>query len=291
MTCKVGYNVVLIVAIVSVAVPFGNSFAEEFKRIDGNDLKNNPNAQDILNKIEESKQRIKEMQESRQKQIEHQKFIEDQRAIVQANLQKELSSMNKKFEEYTPRNAFSTFVSGLNSDHHGIFWDQFDYLDAKVKVAKAARNNILEDGGSYFDARQEYYKYVSMPKVEMINVIQDLNTEHKFSDPSMKSYFDAYGKLPRFEKDSQAPCYGCQEYEKLRDNTYDSEKMPKSNFQKKKTAGVNQLEQENSENEVHDLKKKLSDLRVEFVGSGDLNKQKSLINSMNNVIKKMQQLQ
>lgn len=287
----VGNNVALIVAIVSVAVPFGSSFSEEFTRIDGDDIKNNPKAQEILSKIEESRQRIKEMKESRQKQVQQQKFVEEQRAIAQANLQKELSSMNKKFEDHTSRNAFSSFVSGVDSDIQGIFWDQFNYLDAKVKVANSARNNILENGGSYFEAQQEYYKYVSMPKIEMINVIQDLNVQHKFSDSSMQSYFDAYGQLPRFEDDSQAPCYGCQKYQEIRDNTYDSEEIPKTNFESKAESHVNQQEPDNSKTEIRDLKERLSDLRGEFVKSANLDNQKSLINSMNNVIKKMQQLQ
>lgn len=281
----VGYNVVLFVAIVSVAVPLSNSFAEEFKHIDGNDIKNNPKAQDILSKIEESRQRIKDMQESRQKQIAHQKFIEEQRALAHANLQKELSSMNKKFEDNTPRNAFSTFVSSLDSNIHGIFWDQFNYLDAKVRVANSARNSVLANGGSYFEAQQEYYKYVSMPKIEMINVIQDLNVQHKFTDSSKQSYFDAYGKLPRFEEETQTPCYSCQKYEEIRDKSYDPEGLPKMNFE---SSIVQDEQPDKNTEEINNLKTRLSDLRAEFVSSTNLDEQKSLISSMNSVIKQMQ---
>ena len=50
-----------------------------------------------------------------------------------------------------------------------------------------------------------------MPRVEMINVIEGLNVKYGFADQNIQDNFDANGKLPRFENDDNAPCYGCEE--------------------------------------------------------------------------------
>ncbi len=102
----------------------------------------------------------------------------------------------------------------------------------------------------------------------------------------MQAYFDAYGKLPRFEEENQAPCYGCQKYMEIRDSSFDPEDLPKRNFESN-TAHNNQPDDSNDE--VNDLKTRLSDLRAKFVSSTNLDEQKSLISSMNSVIKQMQQ--
>ena len=60
-------------------------------------------------------------------------------------------------------------------------------------------NDVLQNGGSYQETRQAYFKYASMTKVEMIKVNQDLNIKHGFADASVQKMFDKYGKLPRTE--------------------------------------------------------------------------------------------
>ena len=168
-----------------------------FTTITGDDLKNNPIAQKILKNIEISKQRITELQKHQKEMTEQQKFIEEQRRIVKENLQKDLNRMYKDQEPYTPKNSFARFVASVNSTYSGIFWDEFDYLDQKIQLARQAMYKVLQNGGSYEDARQEYFKYAAMTRQEMIEVNKNLNIKYGFADPEVQKIFNKNGRHPR----------------------------------------------------------------------------------------------
>ncbi len=234
-------------------------------------LKKNPLAMKIIAEMEAQKLRYKQLSEEKlpeipltKKQIE----IEENRKISEEMLQEDLKSMEKKYIDFTPKNAFEKFISKLNSTYHGIFWDQFDYLNAKVQLALAAKNQVLENGGSFYEAQQEYFKYASMPRLEMISYIQELNIKYGFANSNIQSNFDANGKLPRYEEDKDAPCYGCENQVTTISNNIEID--PKA--------------------EIKILQEQLSDLRQEFLNSNDIEKKKFLVNSLNDTVKKIQNL-
>jgi len=141
-------------------------------------LKKNPLAMKIIAEMEAQKLRYKQLSEEKIPEVpltKNQIEIEENRKLSEEMLQEDLKSMDKKYIDFTPKNAFEKFVSKLNSEYHGIFWDQFDYLNAKVQLALAAKNQVLENGGSFYEAQKEYFKYASMPRLEMISYIQELN--------------------------------------------------------------------------------------------------------------------
>lgn|GEM_PF-886409 len=234
-------------------------------------LKKNPLAMKIIAEMESQKLKYKQLSEGKlpeipltKKQIE----IEKNKKISEEILQEDLKSMEKKYLDFTPKNAFEKFISKLNSTYYGIFWDQFDYLNAKVQLALAAKNQVLENGGSLYEAQQEYFKYASMPRLEMISYIQELNIKYGFADSQIQSNFDANGKLPRFEDDKDAPCYGCENKVTTPSNNIDID--PKA--------------------EIKILQEKLSNLRQEFLNSNDIEEKKFLVNSLNDTVKKIQKL-
>jgi hypothetical protein len=193
------------------------SQVSEFTVVAGDEIKKNPSAMKILDRIEESKKILAEMQNGKILKSEHEKFIDEQRRLAKAALDKELESFNKKYEDYTPRNAFTRFVASVNATHGAFFWDQFDYMNEKIKLATQAKQAVLQSGGSYLEARAEYIKYASMTRAEMIKLVMDLNIKHQFTDSSMQEYFDPNGKLPRYENDEVKVCYGCAKYEKIKE--------------------------------------------------------------------------
>ncbi len=234
-------------------------------------LKKNPLAMKIIAEMEAQKLRYKQLSEEKLPEVpltKNQIEIEENRKLSEEMLQEDLKSMEKKYIDFTPKNAFEKFISKLNSTYHGIFWDQFDYLNAKVQLALAAKNQVLEDGGSFYEAQQEYFKYASMPRLEMISYIQELNIKYGFADSNIQSNFDANGKLPRFEEDKDSPCYGCEnQVTKISNNI---EIDPKA--------------------EIKILQEQLSDLRQEFLNSNDIEEKKFLVNSLNDTVKKIQKL-
>jgi hypothetical protein len=45
----------------------------------------------------------------------------------------------------------------------------------------------------------------------------------------MQSYFDDYGKLPRYENDDVSVCYGCDKYEQLKEQMLAEHELEKMN--------------------------------------------------------------
>jgi len=255
--------VVLLIVPSNTGLAFADSDTEITVKVA--DHLNNPFAIKIITEMEAQKLRYKQQQEQQEEQKIQQDPLEEQRKIASSSLQRDLESMEKKYEYYTPENAFARFVSSLDPTLQPIYWDQFQYMSAKVNLAKAARDSVYERGGSFLEAQVEYFKYAAMPRVEMINVIEDLNVKYGFADQNIQDNFDANGKLPRFENDDDAPCYGCEE-----------QNIP-SSF-------------DDTKNKLLSLKNRLSDLREEFLDEDRFGQKKMLVNSMNEVVQEIKLL-
>jgi hypothetical protein len=247
-------------------------------------LKNNPLALKIIAEMEAQKSKYKQLsKETIPKSIPtlEQIEIEKNRKISEEMLQEDLKSMEKKYIDFTPKNAFAKFVSKLNETYHGIYWDQFDYLNAKVQLAIAAKNVVLEKGGSYYEAQREYYKYASMPRLEMISYIQELNIKYGFANEEIQSNFDPNGKLPRFENDVDAPCYGCDDSKSKTDYQLNNQNG---------ITGVSQNVEIDPKAELKYLQEKLSNLRQAFLKSENIQEKKYIMDSLNDTVKKIQEL-
>ena len=196
---------IFLIPLFVLSIFFSGNFASaqtdyEFTKINKDEIKTSSVAKQMLAQIELSKKILADMQAGKNiQQTSQQKFIEEQRKASQEKLQLQLDRMNKDYEAFTPRNAYANFLTGVNSTHHGIYWDQFNYMYEKTKLAKTAKQTVLDNGGTYFEAFKEYTKYASMTRVEMIKLNQELNVKHGFADKSIQKDFDKFGKLPRIE--------------------------------------------------------------------------------------------
>jgi len=256
--------VVLLIVPSNMGLVFADSDTEITVKV-ADHLKNNPLAIKIIMEMEAQKLQYKQQQEQQEEQKIQQDTLEEQRKIASVSLQKDLESMEKKYEYYTPENAFARFVSSLDPTLQPIYWDQFQYMSAKVNLAKAARDSVLESGGSFYEAQQEYFKYASMPRIEMINLIEDLNVKYGFAKQNIQDNFDANGKLPRFENDDDAPCYGCED------------QNISSSF-------------DDTKNKIQSLKNRLTDLREQFLDEDRFGQKKMLVQSMNEVVQELKHL-
>ncbi len=203
-----------------VSDAFGQEQVSEFTVIKGDEIKNSPVAQQILQKIEESKRIMAELLAGKPVLTEQQKLVEEQRRIVKDRLDADLKRMDKDYESYTPRNSFAKFVSSVDPSFHALYWDQFNYMDEKIKIARIAKQLALADGATYEEAQAEYIKYASLTRVEMVNLVQDLNVKHGFADPRVQNIFDEYGKLMRYEtdKDRRIACKSQSRFARKHDN-------------------------------------------------------------------------
>ena len=275
---KLPYALIL-TAVIAISVLTPNAFAQsDFKRIDGDEIKNNPISQDILAKIELSKQQFLKAKEVENTRNAHQKFIDEQRIIAEKSLEEEIQRMNQSYKAFTPKNAFASYVSKLNATDHGIFWDQFDYLQAKITLAKDARDSVLKQGGTFSEAMKQYVQYAKMPKVEMQNIVRELNVKHNLADAKIQSYFDINGKLPRYDNDLESPCYGCDE------------KISKLQINSEQSIPIKRVVLEQKPTKINDLRNSLSELQSDFLESRDIIAQKKMVFEMNNLIRDIQEL-
>jgi len=199
-------SVYFLIPLFVLLIFFTNNFAAaqtddsqfEFTTITGDEIKTSSVAQQMLERIELSKKILADIIEGKNlEKTEEQKFIDEQRKISQQELQVQLDRMNRNYEPFTPRNAFAGYLSGVDEAYHGIYWDQFNYIYEKVKIAKAAHQAVIAQGGTYQEAMQEYVKYASMTRAEIIALNQELNIKYGFADADIQKDFDTFGKLPR----------------------------------------------------------------------------------------------
>jgi len=165
-------------------------------------LKNNPFAMKIITEMEAQKLRYKQQQEqsrSQQEQVNiEQTELEKNRITAKQRLAERVQDLIDKTKEYTPQASFARFVEKKPEYTHAVFWGMFDYMQGKVDTARAAMKEVIENGGSLKEARDAYFEHASTKRVQLIQVVKDLNIQHGLADKSVQDTFDEYGKLPRF---------------------------------------------------------------------------------------------
>ena len=165
-------------------------------------LKNNPFAMKIITEMEAQKLRYKQQQEQSRVQQEQvnvqQTELEKNRIIAKQRLAERVQDLIDKTKEYTPQASFARFVEKKPEYIHAVFWGMFDYMQGKVDAARAAMKEVIENGGSLKEARDAYFEHASTKRVQLIQVVKDLNIQHGLADKSVQDTFDEYGKLPRF---------------------------------------------------------------------------------------------
>ena len=187
---------IALVALVSFSVQYGFAQAETSKQttLSGN-LADDPVAQDILRKIEQTKQWIADLEQREYDRIEAQKFLEDRRTVALESLNQDLIAWEKLWEEYTPRNSFAKFVQDKPDAVQAVFWDQFDFKESKVKAGREAMKKVIAEGGSLKDARNAYLKAAETKKIELIEANAQFNVKHKLAYYSQQLLFDVQGQL------------------------------------------------------------------------------------------------
>ncbi len=86
--------------------------------------------------------------------------------------------MNKNNADKFPRAAFAKYVAKFPEEYHDYLWELFDYLYAKVTIAREVRYNILANGGSDRDAQQAFVEYASITKAERIAYAEEMAVKY-----------------------------------------------------------------------------------------------------------------
>lgn len=160
------------------------------------DLANDPVAQDILKKIEQTKKWIAELEQRNYERLQAQEELDAKRAQALEILNQDLKDWEKLWEEYSPRNSFGRFVETIpSSDVQGVFWDQFEFHELKVNAAREALKKVIANGGSLSEARQAYLKAAETKRIELIEANSIFNVKHNLAYYNQQILFNKEGQF------------------------------------------------------------------------------------------------
>ena len=185
----------------SIQHAFADDAENEFIPIASDRIKNDPFLVKILENMEQSKKEFADIQ----KQNVQKQLIDDQRSMAKSIAEKELQQMFKDNEDFTPLKSFNRFLDKVSNDETKfVFQGLFDYKEDRVNDARNAMKEVFKNGGSLLDARNAYHEAAKIPRVDMIQLVEDLNIEAGFSDSAIQQNFSSEGKLPRFDDESKS---------------------------------------------------------------------------------------
>ena len=169
----------------------------ETHTISGQDLSNNPMVAKILNEIEYSKKQIAQLQKNQRDAEVNDKLIAEQRVIAKTLQDQAYQIMQSEANDTSPRNAFNKFVSTVQDNNTKlVFLDEFDFTTKRIDAGHAAMKKILDNGGTYEEAIQEFSRYAAIKRVEMVEMNKDLNIKYGLADAKIQADFNSNGVLP-----------------------------------------------------------------------------------------------
>jgi len=181
--------------VISVNYSFAQSETSEQVTL-SDDLANNPVAQDILKKIEQTKKWIKELEEKNYEALEAKKELEAKRLQALEKLNQDLNEWEALWEYYSPKNSFSRFVDKVQDPQvKEVFWDQFEFHQIKVDAGRDALKKVLASGGSLKEARQAYLKAAETKRIELIEANSIFNVNHNLAYYNQQIMFNKEGQF------------------------------------------------------------------------------------------------
>ena len=159
------------------------------------DLLSDPIAQDLLKKIEQTRKFIAELEQKEFEENQAKKNLEERRALALERLHQDLEEWERLWEKHSSRNAFESFVSKKPEYVRGVFWDQFEFKEQKVKAGREALKQVLLNGGSLQDARDAYHQAAKTKKIELIEMNAQFNVKHNLAYYKQQQLFNSTGQF------------------------------------------------------------------------------------------------
>jgi ASC-1-like (ASCH) protein len=160
------------------------------------DLANNPVAQDILKKIEQTKKWIKELEDRKYEELQAKVELEAKRTQALEKLNQDLEEWESLWEYYSPRNSFSRFVDTVqDTPVKDVFWDQFEFHQMKVDAGRQALKTVIANGGSLSEARQAYHIAAETKRIELIEANSIFNVNHNLAYYNQQILFNKEGQF------------------------------------------------------------------------------------------------
>ena len=190
------FLIACIISISLIQASYAQTQLDSEKQITFSDnLLNDPAAQDILKKIEQTKKMIAELEEKEYGKNQARENLEKMREMSVKSLNQKLSEWERLWEKHSSRNAFDSFVNKKPEYVQGVFWDQFEFKEKKINEGRIAMNQVLTNGGSMQDARDAYHKAASTKKIELIEMNAQFNVKHNLAYYGQQQLFNSTGQF------------------------------------------------------------------------------------------------
>jgi len=157
-------------------------------------LQNDPVAQDLLKKIEQTKKMIEDLRQKEFEENQAKENLQKMRDISVERLNQNLDEWERLWDQHSSRNSFETFVNKKPSYVQGVFWDQFEFKEQKVNAGRVVMNKVLTNGGTMHDAKEAYNKAAITLRIELIEMNSQLNVKHNLADRKEQELFNSAGQ-------------------------------------------------------------------------------------------------
>ena len=110
-------------------------------------------------------------------------------------LNQDLEEWERLWEKHSSRNSFESFVNKKPEYVRGVFWDQFEFKEEKVKAGRNAMYQVLNNGGTFYDAKEAYNKAAATKKIELIEMNAQFNVKHNLAYFDQQQLFNSTGQF------------------------------------------------------------------------------------------------
>lgn len=155
----------------------------------GDGITNNPVSQFILEQTEIMKNQAEQFSKST-----NEEFINAQRMLAKQSLDKDLARFASENLVYQPQNVFADFVKGVDESVQDIFWAQFDFTQQLTNQGKSAKEQVLKNGGTSYEATQAFQRKAISHRDQIIAINNQANIQFGNATESVQNQFDAKGK-------------------------------------------------------------------------------------------------
>ena len=158
-------------------------------------LLHDPLALDLLEKIEQTKKMIADLEKKEFEKNQAQELLQQKRDLSIERLNQSLDEWQRLWEKHSSENSFERFVNKKPSFVQGVFWDQFNFKEQKVLAGKIAMSNVLVNGGTIQEAKNAYHKAATTQKIELIEMNSQFNIKHNLADYHEQQIFNSTGQV------------------------------------------------------------------------------------------------
>lgn len=160
------------------------------------DLQNNPVAQDILKKIEQSKKWIAQIEKRNFENSQRQLELEQKRTEVLQSLQDDL----RKWEEIWGYYTFDKMLERELENHpakdtDSIYDHPLKFTASKIDAGREALQKVLLDGGSPEQARDAFVKAAKITRAEMLSANALYNVLNNNAYYNQQVLFESDGRF------------------------------------------------------------------------------------------------